>query len=655
MAGPPIKLHTKPISPLLAFTNLPTQPTITKPPPVPDLSAVQKPRAGPADENLAHPPSPNLLSSVPNIRRERDEEPVRIVIQELAAPLLVNTDSTYQSTTGTSPMQTPQITPSEDILLTSDLRPDAYSSPREPPPQQSSDNHELVNASELPPSPPTTESTLQATSEDTGAAEPPAEAEQEPERQPTPPHPVREPSPTPQKVKTSFKDFLMRKKKEQVESPVDSSPTVSMPTPIPTVPLVAAPGSDSIADPSEEENGPVNQQSTVSPVQPSLPPVTELLDMVNHALPPVREPEPITLETAQPPNSDPDPPPGYWILDAKVFRPGVVVNLVESIWDQIRGGPIVLRGVVDSIGKLPHRGYPGFVDLRLSDGTLDTYPLYGGRTTPVKPSEEGEVVIILSGQHKGKVGKVVRLGKWIVSIDLDGPESKVVDVNPAYLCLFFREGRAPLPNPTPPAPPPLPEKETSPSPPPAPQSEDGEIPQDLSPKVQPQQPGSTSPLQSTTPLRASSLNPPTHPRSFQTTWKNNSSTIPSRSNSLSHLLNANPNGGANNPSNLSSTFTSPLNRPAPPSGPKALRGLNSRSPFEGSRFKSGGLGSGLNGNGTSGLPGVNGNGMGVGPKRDSNPNNGHPAIPKGPLADRERERDRTNGNWSTKNWGSGWR
>jgi len=63
------------------------------------------------------------------------------------------------------------------------------------------------------------------------------------------------------------------------------------------------------------------------------------------------------------------------------------------------------------------------------------------------------------------------------------------------------------------------------------------------------------------------------------------------------------------------------------------------------------MGSGLNGNGITGLPGVNGNGL----KRELNPNNGHPAIPKGPSADRDRDRERTNGNWSTKNWGGGWR
>lgn len=194
------------------------------------------------------------------------------------------------------------------------------------------------------------------------------------------------------------------------------------------------------------------------------------------------------------------------------------------------------------------------------------------------------------------------------------------------------------------------------SPPPIPQSEDGEILPDPLPRSKSQLPGNSPLPQTSTPLRTIPINPPTQPRSFQNSWKNNTPTIPSRPNSLSHLMNANPNGSVNNnPGNLSNAFANTPNRPSPPSGPKALRGLNQRPSFEASRFKSGVLGSGLNGNGVSGLSGMNGNGMGVGPKRESNPNNGHPAIPKGPLADRERERERTNGNWSTKNWGGGWR
>lgn len=193
------------------------------------------------------------------------------------------------------------------------------------------------------------------------------------------------------------------------------------------------------------------------------------------------------------------------------------------------------------------------------------------------------------------------------------------------------------------------------SPSPAPQSEDGEILQDPAPSNQSQQPSNSNFSQGTPPLRAAPINAPTQPRSFQSAWKNNSSSIPSRSNSLSHLMNANPNGGVNNPSNTSNAFTNPPNRPSPPSGPKALRGLNPRTPFDGSRFKAGVLSSGLNGNGASGLSVMNGNGMGIGLKRELNPNNGHPGIPKGPSADRERERERTNGSWSTKNWGGGWR
>jgi len=367
---------------------------------------------------------------------------------------------------------------------------------------------------------------------------------------------------------------------------------------------------------------------------------------------PVPEFEPVQVEseTAQPLQIKPDGPSEAWLLDSQLLKPGIVVDLrQDSAQDWVHGEFMGVHGVIESVVNLP--GRPPTVLFKPMGGKAHAIVIPVTTMIPVRPSEEGEAVIILSGQHKGKVGEVVRLAKDVVSVGLDGPETVVVDVEPPWLCLFFREGRAPLISSLPATPRASSEKgNSSMSPSPAPQSEDGEIPQDPPPRGQLQQSGNTSP-RVTTPLRAAPLNAPTQPRSFQSAWKSiTSPTIPSRPNSLSHIINANPNGSVNgNLNNLSNTFTNPPNRPGPPSGPKALRGLGPRVPFDGSRYKPGGLGSGLNGNG------MNGNGIGVGLKRELNPNNGHPAIPKGPSADRERERERANGSWSAKNRGGGWR
>ena len=443
----------------------------------------------------------------------------------------------------------------------------------------------------------------------------------------------------------------MRKKKEQVESPLISSS--GFPTPVP----VPACGSDPVVDPLEEEkevSKVVERKSVASPKGLIGPPTTAPSDIVMDTGSPEPEPEPVKIkpENAHPPQLRLDSPSDSWLPDSQILRPGVVVDVrQDSVQDWVNGGSAGVHGVIESVVNIPGRHITVLVKPMDRKGPGIVVPTTA--MTPVRPSEEGEVVIILSGKYRGKVGRIIRLGQAVVSVDLDGPETTVVEVEPPWLCLFFREDRAPLPNPTPPPPRVPPEKRYSMSPSPVPQSEDGEILQEPLPGVQSQQQGNTHSFQMTTPLRAAPINAPTQPRSFQNTWKNNTSAIPSRSNSLSHLMNPSPNVGVNNPGNLSNAFANPPNRPSPPSGPKALRGLNPRSPFDGSRFKSGAMGSGLNGNGVSGLPVMNGNGMGGGLKRDSNPNNGHPGIPRGPSADRERERERSNGNRSTKNWGGG--
>jgi len=579
-----------------------------------------------------------------------------IAIQELPAPP-VEVESARLTTDGNPFTRPPPSTPSEEIHPVTDPRPTADPLPHGPLVQQPPDHLEPMSTPELLSSPSTTQSMPQAAPQDTPVAEPPAEVEPEPERQPTPPPPVREASPTPQKVKTSFKDFLMRKKKEQVESPVIPLSTIP-PEPTPAVLADPACGSDEVTNPSDGAEETAKEQGDAPLEQPSRPPVTEPPDMImDTSSPPVHEPEPVKVkpEISQPPQTKPDSPSEYWLLDSQLLRPGLVVDLrQDSAPDWVHGEFIGVHGVIESVVNLP--GRPPTALYKPIGGKTHATVVPVTAMIPVRPSEEGETVIILSGKHVGKVGRVVRLTKDTVSVDLGGPETAVVDVELPWVCLFFREGRAP------PSPLPAParvssEKGNSMSPSPVPQSEDGEIPQDPLPRSQPQQLGNSSFPQATTPLRAAPLNAPTQPRSFQNAWKNTPSpTIPSRSNSLSHLINANPNGSVNgNLNNLSTTFTNSPNRPSPPSGPKALRGLNPRAPFDGSRYKPGGVGSGLNGNGMSGLPGMNGNGMGVGLKRESNPNNGHPAIPKGPSADRERDRERTNGNWSTKNWGNSWR
>jgi hypothetical protein len=614
----------------------------------------------PVDENLARSASPNLLSWLPGLRRGRDDESIPTITQELPPPPPPPPPTTTQPARPpvdeNPPTPAPPIAPSEEASPVNGPQPDVDPLPPSPPPpsQQPPDHPESMSTPELPPSPPTTESALQVTPQDTTAAEPPSEAGQEPNRQPTPPPLAREVSPTPQKVKTSFKAFLMRKKKEKVESPVIPSSTTLMSGPTPTVPSVPGRGSDPVVDLSEETRDPVERQSSPSPDEPSGPSTAELSDVDMDTSSPAPEPEPakVKLEITQPPQPKPDCPSESW-LDSQILRPGVVVDLLQdSAQDWVHGEFIGVHGVVESVVRVPDR--PPAAWFKPIDGGAHAIVIPVTMMIPVRPSEEGEVVIVLSGQHKGKVGMVVRLEKDTASVDLDGPETVVADVEPPWLCLFLREDRTPLPNPTPPPPPVSSEKGDSMSPPPAPQSEDGEILQDSPPRSQSQPPGNSSFPQGTTPLRAAPINPPTQPRSFQNAWKNNTSTIPPRTNP--YLINANPNGSiSNNSNNLSNTFANSPIRPSPPSGPKALRGLNSRSPFEGSRFKSGVMGSGLNGNGLSGLTGINGNGMGAGLKRELNPNNGHPAIPKGPSADRERERERANGSWSTKNWGSGWR
>lgn len=575
-----------------------------------------------------------------------------IVIQDLPALSPIELESTHLTPDDNTLTCTSPNISSEEIPPATDFRPGTDSlSPHEPATQQPPDNLEPMSTPELLSSPPTAQSMLQVTPHGTPVVGPLAEIEQEPEHQPIPP-PVREASPVPQKVKTSFKDFLMRKKKEQVESPVIPS-TILAPEPAPAVHTREP---DGITDPSGEAKETAKKQGGAALWRPSGLPVAQPPDLdldveMGTSSSPVHEPEPIKVESeaSQPPQIKPDGPPEYWLLDSQLLRPGLVVDLrQDSAQDWLHGEFAGVHGVIESIVNLP--GRPPTALYKPIDEKARAIVAPVMTMIPVRPSEEGEVVIILSGQHKGKAGKIIRLAKDTVSVDLDGPETVVVDVELSWLCLFFREGRAPIPTP-PPEPRVSPEKGDSMSPSPAPQSEDGEIPQDPLPRSQPQQLGSSSFSQATAPLRAAPLNAPTQPRSFQSAWKNSTSpTISSRPNSLSHLLNANPNGGVgNNLNNLSNTFANSPNRPGPPSGPKALRGLNPRVPFDGSRYKPGGIGSGLNGNGMSG------NGMGVVLKREPNPNNGHPAIPKGPSADRERERERTNGSWSTKNWGGGWR
>ena len=643
---PPVKLHTTPISPLLTFTNLPSQQMGTRLPPVLDT----KPESL-VDENFVRSDSPNLLSWLPGLRRGRIEESAPIIIEEFPASIPMNAESANLSADVNLPTPVHPSTPPAEISLVDDPQHNPDSSPpRELLPQPPSDHYEPTSTRELNSSPSITQSPLQVISQDTYAAEPLIEVKQEPERQQTPSSPVHETSPAPQKVKTSFKDFLMRKKKEQVESPVISSPCI--PTSAPT------PGhaSDPVINLSDEAGGVtkkvVEKQRAVSPEQLSGPPISEPPDgsMVDSS--PVPEPEPVGLkpEIAQPPQLKLDRPSESWLLDPQILRPGVVVDLRQDpAQGWVNGEFVGVREVIESVVNLP--GRPISAVFKSVDGKARRGIMRPVTTmVPVRPSEEGESVIILSGKHKGKVGRVINLGEVMVSVDLDGPETAVVNFEPPWLCLFFREDRGPLPNPTPPPPRVPPEKGDSMSPPPAPQSEDGEILQDPLPRNQSQQHGNTHYSQVTTPLRPASINPPTQPRSFQNTWKNNTSSIPSRS---SQLVNVNPNGSVNNSSNLSNTFVNPPNRPSPPSGPKALRGLNPRSPYDSSRFKSGVVGSGLNGNGASGPPMMNGNGLGTGLKKELNPNNGHPGIPKGPSADRERERDRANGNWPAKNWGGG--
>jgi len=622
-----------------------------------DLQAVQQPRVGPlTNEDPARSASPNLLCLLPDLCRGRKEEPIPIAMQEPPTPSPMNAESAQLSADSNSLTCAPLSIPPEETPPVNDFHPNTDSSPpREPPPQQPPDHREQMSTPELLSSPSTTQSALQVAPQDTPAAEPLAEVEQEPERQPTSPPPVREASPAPQKVKTSFKDFLMRKKKEQVESPVIPSSTIPTSEPAPTVPAVLIRGSEWIAKPSEDATEIARKRGP--PIeQPPGPPVTEPPDAemdTNSSYAPEFEPVKVEPETVQPPQIKPDGPSEAWLLDSQLLKPGIVVDLrQDSAQEWVHGEFMGAHGVIESVVNLP--GRPPTALFKPMGRKAHAIVIPVTTMIPVRPSEEGEVVVILSGQHKGKIGDVVRLAKDVVSVGLDGPETVVVDVEPPWLCSFFREGRAPLPGSLPATPRVSSEKgNSSMSPSPAPQSEDGEIPQDPLPRSQLQQPGNSS-SQVTTPLRAAPLNAPTQPRSFQSAWKSiTSPTIPSRSTSLSHITNANPNGSVNgNLNNLSNTFANSPNRPGPPSGPKALRGLGSRVPFDGSRYKPGGLGSGLNGNG---LPGMNGNGMGVGLKRELNPNNGHPAIPKGPSADRERERERTNGSWSAKNWGGGWR
>jgi hypothetical protein len=576
-----------------------------------------------------------------------------IAVQEPPVPSPMETESVHLTADGNPLTCPPPTTPLEEIPPATDFRPTTDLLPSHGPlAQQLPDRLEPMSPPELHPSPSITQSKLQVAPQDTHVAEPPAEVEQEPERQPTPPPSVREASPAPQKVKTSFKDFLMRKKKEQVESPVMSLSTIPL-EPIPAVLAVPAGGSDEIANPSEGPKETTKNQGDAPLEQPSSPPVTEASDVImDTSSSPVHEPESVEVksENFQPPQIKPDSPPESWLLDSQLLRPGLVVDLrQDSGQDCVHGELMGVRGVIESVVNLP--GRPPTALYKPIGGKAHAIVVPVMAMIPAWPSEEGEVVTILTGEHKGKVGKVVRLVKDTVSVDLDGPETVVVDVEPPWVCLFFREGRAPPLSPAPAPPRVSPEKGNSMSPSPAPQSEDGEILQDPLPRSQPQQLSNSSFPQAITPLRAAPLNAPTQPRSFQNAWKNNTSpTIPPRSNSLSHLINANPNGSVNGSlNNLSTAFANPPNRPSPPSGPKALRGLGPRVPFDGSRYKPGGIGSGLNGNG------MNGNGMGVGLKRESNPNNGHPAIPKGPSADRDRDRERGGGNWSTKNWGNGWR
>lgn len=208
-------------------------------------------------------------------------------------------------------------------------------------------------------------------------------------------------------------------------------------------------------------------------------------------------------------------------------------------------------------------------------------------TVPVAPSRVGDYVALIGGKSKGEIGLVQTIGEGFAIVRLDSDES-VVEVKTSLTCKLSKTGDAIQPEPVVQLEP-EPERPAQPTSPPV---EEGEI---VQPSTPPLPPPPSAKVTSTT---------PTQPRSF-----------------LSHPSSL-PRGGTR-PSPPSLAPSRPR-QVTPPSGPKALRVAGTKSypqpPYP--------------------------------PKRSygsiSNGMMSHPPLPRGPSADRDRERDWTSSNWSSR-------
>jgi hypothetical protein len=266
-----------------------------------------------------------------------------------------------------------------------------------------------------------------------------------------------------------------------------------------------------------------------------------------------------------------------------------------------------IQGVVKAV--VCREGMTPVVILKPFRGTShDGVPI--AHVVPVPPSRVGDLVTIIGGRLKGEMGSVVELHEGRVLLRLESSGS-IVEVRKDWMCRFSRESDTTQADGF--------ETHISPPniPPPPGLEEDGEI---IQPSTSPPPPSSSG----VRPFYAIS-NTPTQPRSFLGNPSSSSKPSPRPPPVLAP------------PSRPRQT--SPIHPAAtrPPSGPKALRAGGPKGTY------------------TPPHPSYP-------PKRSfgTNPNGGVPQapLPRGPSADRERDREWTGSAWASRSRpppSSGWR
>jgi len=288
-------------------------------------------------------------------------------------------------------------------------------------------------------------------------------------------------------------------------------------------------------------------------------------------------------------------PSDSWILDPKVAACGLVVQIREE-WHKrdMAGIPGVVKAVICREGMTP------LAIIKPFRGTgVDGVPII--HIIPVPPNRIGDTVTVIEGKLKGETGSVVDIqeGRILIRIESSG---SISEVKGDWMCRISTEGEMAHAD--------VVERSHS-----QPFEEDGEIVQATTPP----QPTPSGVKQ----LYATSSTP-TQPRSFLA-YPTTSSSKPNSRPPLTPVPPSRPRQASPTQPSIS----------RPPSGPKALRAGGPKSSYVQPHQT---------------YP----------PKRSfgTNPSGGVSNAPKGPSADRDREREWTGSTWSSRSRpppSGGWR